>query len=725
MAIALRPQPHPTGGEVDRQPSGGAVGSHGVTAGESVILGSGILVVRSRRDGPVRVKSEFPQRIREIENTWIVLSDGTRLAARIWLPVDAEERPVPALLEYLPYRKDDLTAERDALHHPYFAGHGYACIRVDMRGSGDSDGILYDEYLPQEQDDALEVLQWIASQPWCTGSVGMIGLSWGGFNGLQVAARRPPELKAVISLCSTDDRYADDVHYMGGCVLAFDMLPWASTMLARNALPPLPSVVGDRWRSIWLERLEKTPPYIEAWLSHQRRDAYWKHGSVCEDYRAITCPVYLVGGWADAYSNAIPRLLAGLSCPRKGLIGPWAHAYPYFGKPGPAIGFLQECLRWWDYWLKGIDTGIMDEPMLRAWMLDSVEPSATHEEWPGRWICEPSWPSPSVSSRALYLNGGTLDETPASSVELSLRGAQVAGRDSGAWCPYGRPGEFPPDQRQEDGLALTFTSAPLAEPLEILGFPEVVLKLAVDRPIALVAVRLCAVSPAGASTLITRGLLNLTHRAGHEQPSPLVPGEYYSVTVQLNAIAWSVPAGYRLRVAISPTYWPFAWPAPEPVTLRLSTGEASVLLLPVRSPRPEDASVRPFEPPETAPPLDVEVLRRASTSVVTESDVVRGSSSISYTFDYGRRRLVRTGIEYENVVSDTYTIVEGEPLSACVRSERRMALRQGDWDIRVETVSVMTADAESFLVTNVLDAFEGGIRVFTKASTFSVERDLV
>ncbi|TMJ94192.1 MAG: CocE/NonD family hydrolase, partial [Actinobacteria bacterium] len=252
----------------------------------------------------MRVKRDFPRAVRVIQHAWIPLSDGCRLAARIWLPEDAEEDPVPALLEYIPYRKNDATATRDARMHPYFAGHGYGAARVDLRGSGDSDGILLDEYLEQEQDDALEVIAWLAAQPWCTGRVGIIGKSWGGFNGLQIAARRPPELGAVVTVASTDDRYADDVHYMGGCLLGSDMLSWASAMLAFNARPPDPAVVGERWREQWLERLERTPPFVEAWLAHQRRDAYWRHGSVCEDYAMIECPVYAVGGWADAYTNA-------------------------------------------------------------------------------------------------------------------------------------------------------------------------------------------------------------------------------------------------------------------------------------------------------------------------------------------------------------------------------------------------------------------------------------
>lgn len=269
-----------------------------------------------------------PCDIREIEHAEVPLSDGTRLAARIWMPADAESRPVPAVLEYIPYRKNDLTAGRDAVMHPYMAARGYACVRVDLRGAGESEGVLTDEYLPRELEDGAEVIDWIAAQPWCDGGVGMIGISWGGFNGLQIAALQPPALKAVITCCSTDDRYADDVHYMGGCLLA-ENLSWASIMFGKNTCPPDPRHVGDRWRAMWLERLEKSGLWLKPWLEHQHRDAYWQHGSVCEAFERIHCPVYAVGGWADGYCNAVFRLLAGLKVPRKGLVGPWAHTYPH------------------------------------------------------------------------------------------------------------------------------------------------------------------------------------------------------------------------------------------------------------------------------------------------------------------------------------------------------------------------------------------------------------
>ena len=462
------------------------------------------------------VRSDFPRPIRRIDHTWIPLADGTRLAARIWLPEDAEQDPVPAILEYLPYRKGDAFAQRDSRHHPYFAGHGYAGVRVDLRGTGDSDGIIEDEYLPQEQEDAIDVIAWLAEQPWCSGAVGMLGISWGGFNGLQVAARRPPALKAVISMCASDDRYADDVHYVGGCVLAIDMLPWAATMLTGNALPPDQAVVGDGWRETWLQRIEHTPPFIEAWLAHQRRDGYWRQGSVCEHYEAIDVPVYAIGGWADGYSNAIPRLVEGLPGPRKGLIGPWSHAFPQDGAPGPAIGFLQECLRWFDQQLKGIETGIMDEPRLRVWMQEPVAPATHHTLRPGRWVSEPAWPPPDAQE-------WTWDFSPAE--PISHRSIESTGLDAGAWCADGGEGDWPGDQRAEDERSLSFTSAPLDEPIEILGFPEVTLGIEVGRPSALAVVRLCDVDPDGASLLITRGVLNLNHRDGHADAKPLEPGQ--------------------------------------------------------------------------------------------------------------------------------------------------------------------------------------------------------
>ncbi|MBL4953660.1 CocE/NonD family hydrolase [Neobacillus sp. YIM B02564] len=678
------------------------------------------------RDSALSIKTEFPRKVRQIEHVWIPMSDGTRLSARIWLPEDAEQNPVPAILEYLPYRKNDFTALRDSVRHPYFAGHGYASIRVDMRGSGDSDGILYDEYLPQEQDDALEVLTWIAEQPWSTGDVGMIGKSWGGFNGLQVAARRHPALKAIITLCSTDDRYADDVHYMGGCLLASDMLWWASTMLVYNGRPADPQIVGEEWRSSWLERLEKTPPFVEEWVKHQRRDAYWKHGSVCENYQDINIPVFAVGGWADGYTNAIFRLLEGLQVPRKGLIGPWAHEFPEVAVPGPAIGFLQEALRWWDHWLKGIDTGIMEEPMLRVWMQESVPPQVNYEERLGRWVAESSWPSPDSTPVEYWLDDNRLTEGKQSATSVvSISSVQQHGLYSGVWCPFGQEGDFASDQRLEDGVSVCFTSNPLTEPMEILGFPEVSVELAADRPNAFIVARLCDVAPDGASTLVSWGMLNLTHRNSYEFPEPLVSGQHYSISFRLNAAGYVLPAGHRWRLALSPTYWPHAWPSPEPVTLQVFLGEKTYLRLPVRPAQLLDEDLPEFASPETAECMEREVIRPESRIRKVHYDLIKGVWDLEDVSDEGAYRLFYNGIEYGSINRNLYRIREGDPLSAEVRCEWSLTLGRGDWQTRLETISTMESDQYQFYLTNKLVAFEGEKEVFTKTWRTEIPRDLV
>ncbi len=676
-----------------------------------------------------KVVDSFPHRVQEIENLWIPMPDGCRLAARIWLPEGAERRPVPAIFEYIPYRKRDFTRARDEPMHRYFAGHGYAAVRVDVRGSGESDGLLLDEYLQQEQDDAVEAIRWIASQPWCSGNVGMMGISWGGFNSLQVAARQPQELKAIITLCSTDDRYADDAHYMGGCLLN-ENLTWGSVLLQFNAYPPDPALVGERWRRMWLDRLEHAVLFPAIWLEHQRRDAYWKHGSVCEDYGRIICPVYAIGGWADGYSNTVPRLLRGLKVPRKGLIGPWAHVFPHDGVPGPTIGFLQEALRWWDHWLRGIDTGIMDEPTYRAWMQENVPPRPYYETRPGRWVAEESWPSPRLAWKRLAINLGRLSDECEREVRLQFTSPQTTGLAAGDWCGFGAEGEMPTGQREEDGKSLSFDSVPLQGRLEILGAPVVTLDLAVDRPSAMIAVRLNDVAADGASTRVTYGLLNLTHRGGHEHPQPLEIGHRYRVTVALNDIAHVFPAGHRIRLAISTSYWPLAWPSPEPVMLTLFTG-ASSLELPVRPPRAEDEQLPAFKEPEQGPPLEHTELRPATFKRTIERDLATNETVYTISSDGGEfegaalARVHAIDLDVGNVILKCCRISEEDPLSARAEVRQTTIFCRGAWSTRIETHTHFSADREAFRLQAELRAYEGEECVFRRSWDRKVRRDLV
>ncbi|MEJ2603839.1 MAG: CocE/NonD family hydrolase [Gammaproteobacteria bacterium] len=667
----------------------------------------------------------LPCSVRELEHVEVPMPDGVRLSLRIWMPEDAMSKAVPAILEYIPYRKRFGTAARDAITHPYLAGHGYACVRADLRGSGESEGVLEDEYLQQELDDGFELIRWIAAQPWCDGNVGMMGISWGGFNALQIAAMQPPALKAIVTLSSTDDRYADDVHHMGGCLLG-DNLSWASTMFSYNSLPPDPALVGERWRDMWFERLEGSGLWLARWLAHQRRDAYWRHGSVCEDYGAIRCPVYAVSGWSDGYSNAVFRLLRNLDVPRKGLIGPWSHKYPHIGLPGPAIDFLGEMLRWWDHWLKGIRTDVMDGPMLRVWMQDSVPPTTSYLERPGRWLGEPEWPSPNIEEFTLRLTRHHLRpvDTPVEPHAIGLQSPLTVGLFAGKWCSYAAGPDLAHDQRHEDGGALVFQTDPLEEDTEILGATVAKLEVSADRPVAMLAVRLSDVQPDGRATRVSYGLLNLTHRNGSGRPEPLRPGHRYRVQVRLNEAAHRFPAGHRLRLAVSTSYWPLAWPAPEPVRIELHV-EGSRLVLPVRPRRPAEEPLEDFGEPRGAPALERHVIAGEHHNWLVHRDLATDVATLEVINDSGRYVMRDIELEVATKSLEWYSSRADAVDTARGETYWERTLARGDWRIRTEARTILTSTPTHFHINATLDAWEGDKRVYSRNWDESIERDLV
>jgi hypothetical protein len=659
-----------------------------------------------------------------IEHLMVPLGDGTRLAARLWLP-DGESHPVPAILEYIPYRKRDGTRGRDEPMHGFFAAHGYAAIRVDMRGSGESDGLLEDEYLLQEQDDALEVIAWIAQQAWCNGQVGMMGKSWGGFNALQVAARRPPALKAIITVCSTDDRFGDDIHYMGGCLLN-DNLWWGSIMLAYQGRPPDPALVGQDWRRQWLERLEHMPFWPALWLKHQRRDTYWRHGSVCEDWSAIQCPVFAIGGWADAYTNAVPRLLEHLTVPRLGLIGPWAHIYPQDATPGPAIGFLQEALRWWDHWLKGSDTGIMAEPRLRAFVEDWQAPSTTKPNAIGRWVAEPSWPSPAITPRTWHLAPGRLASTPEPSTGLAIRSPLWTGMAAGEWMGTGVPGEMPADQRIDDGLSVVFDSGPLAEAVEVLGNPELTLTLSSDLPQGQLAARLCDVAPDGSSLRVSYAVLNLTHRHGSDEPQPMEPGRPETITLRLKVCGHRFAPGHRIRLSLSSAYWPLVWPARDRATLSLDTA-GSTLALPCRAANPDEVAPT-FEPPARGPAAPQTMLMPSHLERTAALDLLSGVATYVTVgegglFGEGMLRFDEIDTSVNHSLRRTLTIGADDPLSAKSVIDQTYEMGREGWRIEIETTTSLTAQADGFVIEGTLIARENGDLVHRRNWQRQLARD--
>jgi putative CocE/NonD family hydrolase len=666
------------------------------------------------------VRTDFPYKVMTEDPVWVVLADGTRIAATVWRP--RTDVPVPVVVEMIPYRRRDRTVFRDLEIHPYIAGHGVASVRFDLRGSGDSDGILADEYLPQEQSDACELIAWAARQPWSNGRVGMTGISWGGFNALQVAARRPAALGAIITVCASDDRYADDIHYMGGALLTEQEI-WSNFMLALNALPPDPQSVGTVWREMWQRRLEANRSLSEIWLTHQRRDAYWKQGSVCEDLSAIACPVMAVCGWEDSYSNFVSRLLAGLSVPRLGIIGPWTHTYPCRGSPGPNIGYLQEALRWWRHWLADEPTGIMEEPLLRAWINDDDLPQPYYVEHQGCWVAEEQWPSPRIGFQRWYLNPNhQLQPIPLEGLPVSVRSPATAGTDCGRWGGYGGDSpDLPLDQRREDGQALTFDTEPLAEDMVLLGAPVLDLEVSVDQPVVNLTARLTDVHPDGTSALVTYGVLNLTHRDSHEMPQPCPVGEPFRFRMRLNDIGRRIRAGHRIRLALATQHWPIVWPQPALALLTLVPGR-STLTLPMRPPSARDADVR-FAPVETAPLAPVTMLAPARSSRVVTDDVGCGLRTIELVADDGRWRIDDRAIEGASVATERFEIRPDDPLSARLVSTYQTTFLSGEANGSVATRTELTADATHFRLTWSVTVRESGSVTFERSNVCHIARD--
>lgn len=661
-----------------------------------------------------------------IEHVWITMRDGCRLSARLWLPQGLTGPAAPAVLEYIPYRKRDGTRGRDEPMHGFFAENGFASIRVDMRGTGESEGLMADEYLTQEQEDALDVIAWIAAQPWCSGAVGMMGKSWGGFNSLQVAARRPPALKAIITVYSTDDRFRDDIHYMGGCLLT-DNLWWGNIMLAYQARPLDPAVVGESWRQDWLTRLDAMPFFPAIWTAHQSYDAYWRHGSVQEDWSAIQCPVLAVGGWADSYTNTVPRLLENLQVPRRGIIGPWGHIYPQDGAPGPAIGFLQEALRWWKHWLLGEDTGVMDDPMLRAYVNEAVVPTGSRPQQPGRWVAEANWPSPTISARTLHLGGhGELSATPVAGAQRQIRSPLWHGQASGEWMATGCPGEMPIDQRVDDGAALVFETAPLTEMIEVLGAPEIDLMLAADSPVAQVVVRLCDVLPSGEVLRVSFQVLNLTHRKGHDRPEPMVPGQFEPVKVTLNACGHSFAPGHRIRVSVATSYWPLIWPGPSLAALTLDTA-ASALRLPCRAGGDASVPMLPALHGIDAPTTQVDPGRIARWSQIDHltGEFVYVTEGEGGLFGEGVLRFDDIDTTLSHSLRREFRIRPDDPLSARYQLTQSYEMGREGWLSRTETQTVMTAQADSFTLTCAMTVQENGKTIWSRDWSEKVPRALI
>ncbi len=504
----------------------------------------------------------------EHRHVWITMKDGIRLAARLWLP---DVLPAAVILEALPYRMDDLTSSYAEEYVQLCEQGGFAVCRLDIRGTGSSDGIATDEYTQEELDDICEVIAWLAAREWSTGRVGMYGTSWSGFNSLQVACLRPPALGAIVPIYATDDRYTDDVHYMGGIVKAVDLIDWPTYMVASNWLPPVPAVFGEGWREEWRRRIGGTEPWLFRWFEEQWDGPYWRHGSVRPDYERIICPTMVVAGWADGYTNMALRGFEHLTCPRRILLGPWGHMSTQASVPGPHLDLVPELIRWFGHWLRDDLNGIDTEPPIAVFARRSTLPEPDLAMMRGEWRAEETWPPSRLGDLTLSPEGAGDDIVP---------GRAEVGRHAWISCAGRLPWGLPGDQRTDDALSLTYDWAPLDDELDVMGYPRVRLTVTSRVPVAYLSARLCDVFPDGTSALAGRGVLNLTHRSGSTSPVALEPGVPTEIELELEVTSWVFEPGHRVRLALSTSDWPNTWPPPslEPLIVDRSSVE---LILPV------------------------------------------------------------------------------------------------------------------------------------------------
>jgi len=422
------------------------------------------------------------------------------------------------------------------------------------------------------------------------------------------------------------------------------------------------------------------------------------------------------------------RLAEHLRVPHRVTMGPWGHLYPHEAIPAPAVGFLQEALRWWDHWLKGRDNDVMREPPLHFYMMNGVPPLPHYTERRGRWVAEREWPSPGVQMRIFAVNDNGLRHSATAERALTLSSPQSTGLAAGDWGSFGNPGDMPGDQRLDSFGSLEFDSEPLLQPLEILGNTQVILELAADRPQALVAVRLIDVAPNGSATSVARGFLNLTQRESRETPTRLDVGHRYRVKVQLTATAYAFPRGHRIRLAVSTAYWPLIWPSPEPVTLTLFTG-ASQLLLPVRAAQSSDEELRPLPEPVSASPSPATVLRKGRVErTVTLDQVTREVSHRLYVDggvfgDWGKFRLDDIQMDIGHVFERIYRIQPDDPNSAYASMTQSYDMGRGDWQTKVLAGAEMTSTASTFELKAWIEAYEGEKAIFRKDWSSSIPRN--
>ena len=662
---------------------------------------------------------QYPIKI--VEHTLIPLPDGTQLAARIWFPETDTNESFPAVLEYLPYRKRDGTSPRDESTYPVFAASGIIGVRVDISGHGDSDGEFDDEYSPRELQHGFELIAWIAQQPWCNGSVGMMGISWGGFNGMQIAAMHPPALKAVISIGTTVDRYNDDIHYKNGCHL-YSNFYWSNMMLTYAARCPDPLLRND-WENQWRHRLEQQPFPLEAWLAHQRRDEFWKHGSVCEDYEGYTVPTLIMGGWADLYQNAPPELAANAKGYVKAVNGPWIHKYPHFAWPKPRMDFHQEAINWWNHWLRDENTYPEDTPDYRFYVSENVRAGGLRLQEPGEWMALNDWPSEQEVSKFVLTGAGELvtESSDIDPLPVSICSPVDCGISCGEMFSLAPNADLPTDQRIDDGGSLVFTGRVINKAVTLVGRPVFTMDIAIDKPLGNICVRLLDVHPDGHSHRVSWGVVNLAHRNSNSHPEHMTPGVVETVTVALDHCAYRFTEGHKIQLCISTNYWPAIHPPPEQITATLTMGKTQ-LTLPLANnahsvtvPEPENDHLLPVYKQHV----------EGEEKRWVKHDLQQQKTRYFVYSDTGAEENPTHQMINRHIRDECWTIDADDPLSMKATGIHTWTSEREGWHTRVECKTDMTCDADNFYLTACVTAWLDGQEFHEKVWKRRVGRDFM
>lgn len=475
-------------------------------------------------------------------------------------------------------------------------------------------------------------------------------------------------------------------------------------MLCFASRPPDPELVGDGWRETWLNRLETQPFPLATWLENQRKNDYWKHGSISENYENVKIPSLLISGWADGYVNAPPAAATHLA--RAWAInGPWIHKYPHFATPKPRMDFIGEAINWWDKWLKGVDNGVDRLPAYRAYILEDAKPLLKHEAEPGRWVSEQELPAADNRSRFYYLapNRQLLD-IPGRTKDKTLSSPQDCGSSCGEFFTLKADGEMPSDQRRDDSGSLVFDSGKLHQPIEILGRPRLRLKLSIDKPLGNIAVRLNDIHPSGEVSRVSWGVLNLAHRNGNETPEPMIPGQTVSIEIELNECGYRFMRGHKMRISISTSYWPMIMPPPEKIIATIKLGPDAFIELPVRA----GVDIYELAEPEDANPLpQYKMLEAELNRRWIERNFQTGESHYRVIDDTGEVEIPGHGMRTRHRHDERWTIAADDPLSYRSTSQYSCWMRRGDWEIRTDAESEFHCDADNFFIRASLRAYEG------------------